>query len=200
MIYNLFLCLGDSLTFGARDRYGRNYPLELAQRMSEKSGEEWYCITEAYNGRVSSELAREAYQVVSKYPDAYGVLLLIGTNDSRGGVPAEIYEDNIRQIVRVCRVLKKKVYALSIPTIAVQRHFLWFDEASLRRIDEYNRILQEMDHVRFIDIRDVIGEEELIDGVHFTHEANVKLAEFLAARLLSLPSSVTASLEEPVRW
>ena len=199
MIYNILLCLGDSLTFGARDRYGRNYPLELAQRLSEKSGEEWYCITEAYNGRISSELAREAYTSVSKYPDVYGVLLLIGTNDSRNGIPPEIFEDNIRQIVRVCRIHKKKIYALSIPTVTVKRHFLWFDEACLARIEEYNRILERMDHVKFIDIRDAIRDEELIDGLHFSHEANVKLAELLAARLLNVGANDTKNCGDKVR-
>src|SRR5579883_2117295 len=110
MIYNLLLCLGDSLTFGARDRYDRNYPLELGCRLSEITGEEWYCITEACNGRVSSELAREAYQLLSPYPDVHGVLILIGTNDSRRKIPLNVYRDNIQQIIRVCRILRKKVF------------------------------------------------------------------------------------------
>ncbi len=183
MIYNLLLCVGDSLTYGARDQFGRNYPLELGRLMTEHTGEEWYCITEAVNGRISSEVARDAYGIIAKYPDAYGVLLLIGTNDSRRAIPPEIYAYNVRQIVRVCRVLGKKVHVLSVPTIAVERHFLWYDQACLTRLEEYNQILKDMDHVRFVDIRDVIGDAELIDGVHFTHEANVKLAEYLVGCL-----------------
>ena len=31
MIWNEILCIGDSLTYGARDEYGRSYPLELAK-------------------------------------------------------------------------------------------------------------------------------------------------------------------------
>ena len=34
-----------------------------------------------------------------------------------------------------------------------------------------------------MDIRDVISDAELIDGVHFSHEANVRLGEALADRL-----------------
>jgi nucleoside-diphosphate-sugar epimerase len=85
MIYNLLLCLGDSLTCGARDRYMRNYPLELAKELSEITSEEWYCITEAVNGRTSSELATSAYSIVNKYSDVYGVILLSPRQKSKGG-------------------------------------------------------------------------------------------------------------------
>ena len=36
MIWNQILCLGDSLTYGARDRYGRSYPAELGKILSDK--------------------------------------------------------------------------------------------------------------------------------------------------------------------
>ena len=36
MIWNEVVCLGDSLTYGARDRYGRSYPAELAKILFEK--------------------------------------------------------------------------------------------------------------------------------------------------------------------
>jgi lysophospholipase L1-like esterase len=185
VIYNVLLCLGDSLTTGARDRYLRNYPLELAARLSARTGEEYYCITEAVNGLTSAQLARDAYKIVAAYPDARGVLLLIGTNDSRDGVPTELYRDNVTQIVRACRILGKKVFVLSVPKIDSSRNYLWYSDACHQRIDEYNRVLEALPQVYFVDIRDVIGDGELIDGVHFSHEANVRLAEALAERLYS---------------
>ena len=36
MIWNEILCLGDSLTYGARDRYGRSYPAELGKILSKE--------------------------------------------------------------------------------------------------------------------------------------------------------------------
>jgi lysophospholipase L1-like esterase len=175
--------MGDSLTTGARDCYSRNYPLELAARLSARTGEEYYCITEAVNGLTSAQLAREAYKIVAAYPDARGVLLLIGTNDSRDSIPVELYRDNVTQIVRACRILGKKVFALSVPKIDSTRNYLWYSDACHRRIDEYNRVLEALPHVFFVDIRDVISDDELIDGVHFSHQANVRLAEALAERL-----------------
>lgn len=191
MIYHLLLCLGDSLTTGARDTEGRSYPLELGRELSSRTGEDWYCVTEAVNGRTSSELARDAYKIARDYSDVYGVLLLIGTNDSRHGVPPETFEDNVRQIVRVCRILGKKVYVLSIPAFTPERHFLWYSAAARRLLDAYNERLTKLQGVELIDLRHAVTDAELIDGVHFSHDGNLRIARHIAERLLS-PSALEA--------
>lgn len=193
MIYHLLLCLGDSLTTGARDTEGRSYPLELARELSSRTGEDWYCITEAVNGRTSAELARDAYKIARDYADVHGVLLLIGTNDSRHGVPADSFEDNVRQIVRVCRILGKKVYVLSVPAFTPERHFLWYSEAARALLDEYNERLARLPHVTLLDLRRAVTDADLIDGVHFSHEGNLRIARYLAERLLSRASEAPAS-------
>jgi lysophospholipase L1-like esterase len=185
MIYHLLLCMGDSLTTGARDAEGRSYPLELSRELSSRTGEEWYCITEAVNGRTSAELARDAYKIAREYSDVFGVLLLIGTNDSRHGVPADTFEDNVRQIVRVCRILGKKVYVLSIPAFTPERHFLWYSAEARRLLDAYNERLAKLPDIELIDLRRAVTDADLIDGVHFSHEGNLRIARYLAERLLS---------------
>ena len=184
MIYSLLLCLGDSLTFGARDPYLRNYPLELGASMSKATGEFWHCITEGFNGRSSSELARDCYPIVNRYPDVYGVVLLIGTNDSRLRIPPDIYEDNVRQIVTVCRMLGKRVYICTIPPVDISRHFLWYDQSAQDLIDEYNRRLHATYPAELIDIAPIIEHRHLIDGVHLNHEGNLLLASAVQQALL----------------
>lgn len=195
MIYHLLLCLGDSLTTGARDTEGRSYPLELGRELSSRTGEDWYCITEAVNGRTSSELARDAYKLVRDYSDVYGVLLLIGTNDSRQGVPADTFEDNVRQIVRACRILGKKVYVLSVPAFTPERHFLWYSAAARRLLDVYNERLAKLPGVELIDLHRAVTDADLIDGVHFSHAGNVRIARHVAERLLS--SGAEPAFEAP---
>jgi lysophospholipase L1-like esterase len=192
MIYHLLLCLGDSLTTGARDTEGRSYPLELARELSSRTREDWYCITEAVNGRTSSELARDAYKIASGYSDVYGVLLLIGTNDSRHGVPPDTFEDNVRQIVRVCRILGKKVYVLSIPAFTPERHFLWYSAEARRLLDVYNERLAKLPGIELIDLRSAVGDADLNDGVHISHEGNLRIARYVAERLLS-PGAATVA-------
>ncbi|GAG87503.1 unnamed protein product, partial [marine sediment metagenome] len=44
MIYGFILCLGDSITNGARDEYNRAYPFELSDLMTERfPGQAWVC-------------------------------------------------------------------------------------------------------------------------------------------------------------
>lgn len=184
MIYNLLLCLGDSLTLGSRDIFGRNYPLELGYKLSQLTGEEWYCITEAVNKRTSSDLARDAYSIAVRYTDVYGVILLIGTNDSRLEIPDEIYLGNLQQTIRVCKILGKKIYLLSIPHVSFKRHFLWYGESSAARINSYNKLMPRIQGVHFFDLAAHLDDGDLIDGVHFTHDANEKIAELLAHWLI----------------
>lgn len=183
MIYNVLVCLGDSLTTGARDRYFRSYPLELASAMSYKTRETWLCATEAVNGQTSSDLARNAYSLLLPYTDVYGALILIGTNDSRHGIPPAIFADNVRQIISVCRILSKKPYVLTIPMVDYNRHFLWYTKESAVLIDEYNSALAQLENIALIDIRPSVESAHLIDGVHFSHEGNVQVAETVAAFL-----------------
>lgn len=183
MIYNVLVCLGDSLTTGARDRYFRSYPLELASAMSQKTNEAWLCATEAVNGQTSSDLARNAYRLLLPYTDVYGALILIGTNDSRRGIPPAIFVDNVSQIVSACRVLGKKPYVLTIPMVDYNRHFLWYSKESAILIEEYNNALAQLDNIALIDIRPSVTSAHLIDGVHFSHEGNVQVAETVAAFL-----------------
>ena len=48
MIWNEILCLGDSITTGARDSQGRSFPAELASILADKTGEFYYS---RYKGR-----------------------------------------------------------------------------------------------------------------------------------------------------
>ena len=43
MIWNEILCIGDSLTYGARDCYRRSYPVELGKILYEKTKEFYIC-------------------------------------------------------------------------------------------------------------------------------------------------------------
>ena len=104
MIWNEILCLGDSITFGARDRYGRSYPAELAKIMFEKTGEFYYCHNYSVCGDTSSDLLRKCWNAAKSHSNSKIALIMIGTNDTQPGIPTEVYRDNIRQIVSVVRV------------------------------------------------------------------------------------------------
>ena len=93
MIWNEILCLGDSITCGARDEYGRSYPMELSKILTERTGEIYICHDHGVCGETSSDLLRRSWDACRMRKDSNIALLMIGTNDTQKNMPVEIYED-----------------------------------------------------------------------------------------------------------
>ena len=70
MIWNEIVCLGDSLTFGARDPYKRCFPAELGKMLSKETGEFYYCHNFGINGETSSDLQKRAWSNISSRSNA----------------------------------------------------------------------------------------------------------------------------------
>ena len=43
MIWNEILCIGDSITYGARDEYGRTFTAELSKMLTEETDQGFLC-------------------------------------------------------------------------------------------------------------------------------------------------------------
>lgn len=170
--YGFILAVGDSLTYGSRDEYRRDYPFYLSQMLSEHFGQDWVAIAEGKPGETSSELATRIYKVVRSYPECFEVVVLVGTNDAKDDIahPPAVYKENIEHILRVCRACKKKVYLCTIPDM-VGFGAPDYSVRSQQRIKEYNAVLEELAQkyqnvVKLVDLRG-IPEEYYADGVHF---------------------------------
>ena len=70
MIWNEIVCLGDSLTYGARDRFGRSYPAELGKILSSETGEFYICHNYGINGETSSDLLRRSWNILKSHAGA----------------------------------------------------------------------------------------------------------------------------------
>ena len=165
MIWNEIVCLGDSLTFGARDPYKRSFPAELGKMLSKETGEFYYCHNFGVNG--------ETWSNISSRSNAKILLLLIGTNDTQIKTPPHIYEDNIRQIVNVARVHGMYVIVGTLPPLGFTPLYL-----STEYIDKYNRVLFKLGKEMGFDICDLddLPTDFLVDGCHFTHDGNLEVA------------------------
>ena len=76
MIWNEITCLGDSLTYGARDRYGRSYPAELGKILHQATDEFYICHNYGINGETSSDLLRRAWSICKSNRGASKIGLL----------------------------------------------------------------------------------------------------------------------------
>jgi len=183
MIWNEIVCLGDSLTYGARDRYGRSYPTELGSMLSKETGEFYICHNYGVNGETSSDLLRRSWHQLKANPGAKISLLMIGTNDTKKPTPLEIYEDNLKQIINSIRVNGKMPIVATLPDLKFSPYYM----SNREYVVKYNRVIAKLSkEMNFIvaDMSDL--ESHLIDGVHFTHEGYKEIAKRWFKTIMSL--------------
>ena len=183
MIWNEIVCLGDSLTYGARDRYGRSYPAELGKIMSKETGEFYICHNYGINGETSSDLLRRSWNILKSHGAAKICLLMIGTNDTKKPTPLHVYEDNMRQIINSIRANGKTPIVATLPDLEFSPYYMFNREY----IDKYNGVVLDMSKdMNFITCSMDNLKDHLIDGVHFTHEGYNEVAKKWSKTILSL--------------
>jgi lysophospholipase L1-like esterase len=183
MIWNEIVCLGDSLTYGARDRFGRSFPAELGRILYEKTGEFYICHNYGVNGHTSSDLQRRAWGHLKSNPGARIATLLIGTNDTKSPTCLEVYKDNLRQIIMSCKAHGKIVFLGTLPALGFSPYYI----KNTEYINKYNKVIKDLSKEYDCVICDLSNLEKfLIDGVHFTYEGNLEIASRFAEAILSV--------------
>lgn len=182
MIWNEILCVGDSITYGARDSQGRSFPAELAKILTEKTGEFFFCHNHGICGETSSDVLRRIWPITKSNSGAKIATLMIGTNDTQVPITEEVYEDNLRQIIGTLRLHGMRVILCTLPKLGWTPLYL----NNTDYIDKYNKIINKFGKTDGVVVCDVSGSEsEYIDGVHYTHEGYKLLANIVAETILS---------------
>jgi lysophospholipase L1-like esterase len=183
MIWNEILCLGDSITYGARDRYGRSYPAELGKIMFERTGEFYYCHNYSKCGDTSSDLLRKTWNASKSHKDAKLALVMIGTNDTQRAIPEEIYRDNLRQILTIVNIHGKIPIVATLPELGKTPLYI----KNRDYIKKYNNVLRNLSREIDFEMCDMSGtEKHYIDNVHYTHEGYNLIAKKFADKIMSL--------------
>ena len=183
MIWNEVICLGDSLTYGARDEYGRSFPAELGGMLGAQTDSFWFCHNHGVNGDTSSDVLRRAWSTCRAHPEAKIMTLLVGTNDTKIPTPPEIYRDSVSQVVNAAQVNDKKVILGLLPPLEFSPFYI----SNRSYIDVYNQNIREIADETESLLCDLSSlGDDLIDGVHFDHAGYVKMAELWAAAILSM--------------
>ena len=106
---------------------------------------------------------------------------MIGTNDTQKAIPVEIYEDNLRQIINMCKIHSMYVIVATLPSLGFTP--LYYKNSHM--IGHYNTIIKNLAEKLNIDICDMSGVEKCyVDGVHFTNEGHKEIANRWAVRIL----------------
>ena len=182
MIWNEIVCLGDSITSGARDEYRRSYPDELGKILTEKTGEFYYCHNYGVCGETSSDLLRRAWSNITSH-DSKILLVMIGTNDTQQGIPHRVYLDNLRQVVGIGNLSGMNVIVATLP----QLHFTPLYLKNKQLIDDYNKCIVRSSSILKYTVCDMSGVEKYyVDGVHFTNKGNVEIASRFKKSIMEL--------------
>jgi len=173
MIWNQILCFGDSLTYGARDEYGRSYPAELSKLLWEDTKEFYFCHNHGVNGETSSDLLKRCWRVINGHRDCKIICLLVGTNDTKCPTPEDIYSDNLRQLVGVAKSQGMTVIVGTLPPLGFSPFYLHNTDY----IDKYSKIITDNSENWGYKVCDLSGlGEHLIDGVHFGNNGYKEIA------------------------
>ena len=114
------------------------------------------------------------------------MLLMIGTNDTQAGIPTEIYEDNLRQIISVARVFGMHVIVGFLPQLGFTPLYL----KNNHLIDKYNHSILKLSKSLKFDTCDFSGTEKFyVDNVHYTNEGYKEIAKLWAQKILSLQTT-----------
>ncbi len=170
------LCLGDSLTNGARNEYFRDYTQELNYLIKNKIKKDNICINESVNGETSSEILKRATKIL--FNNSYDfVLLLAGTNDTKVPIPLYIYEKNIIQIIDNANVAGAKVIIGLLPPIYTGLPCYSKTEGN-KIIKKYNESIIKISKKKKLKVVSFINFKEKFysDGVHLNYIGYVEMA------------------------
>jgi lysophospholipase L1-like esterase len=189
-LYEHGLCLGDSLTTGARTRYG--LAEELADQLNRLTNKRWLFRCEAANGDTVLQLLRRMDQKPWMWQDATFVTLMIGTNDSKASVdtPPEIFRMLFGQILDRLIVAKLTVFPALIPDLQVDASLASpYDSGCRERIRRLNDQIRAecSDRALAAALVDPTGlpAGAYVDGVHLSAEGLTAVARRFAEKIVT---------------
>lgn len=185
MNWETLLCLGDSITFGARSYCA--YPDYAGAKLEHILGNHWQVVTYAVNGHTAMDLQRlmTANFANIKQFDAGVVSVLIGTNDVKKNTSISDYEIAYRQILLKIKLLApgKRIFMIKIPHFPPGLAYPYTFEMN-DTIKAYNQLLEKLAteyKAKLVEFD--FTEADFFDGIHLTaqgsYNAGQQLAQFI---------------------
>ncbi len=165
--YNTVICFGDSLTYGTGADQGKDYPSQLSEMIAKP------VINAGVPGDTTARaLKRLQRDVLARSPDV--VLITLGGNDLKNGVPKDIAFENLKHIVESIQEQGARVIIGGLKFPLRDRGFAW----------EYKELADQTGAVLIPNIfKDLMGNRKLMsDPIHPNGDGYKMIAErFLEA-------------------
>jgi lysophospholipase L1-like esterase len=188
MLFEHGICLGDSLTSGARSPYG--VAEALAHQLNRATNKRWLFRNEAVNGETVLQQLRRLDQKPWMWKDAAFGTLLIGTNDAKSTVDTlpGVFQILFGQILDRLLVARVFVVPALLPDLQAGASLASpYDSRCAERIKNFNAGIRAECASRGLEsaVCDLAGlpPECYADGVHFSTAGVEEVARRLAAKI-----------------
>lgn len=186
MIYDKVLCIGDSMTFGARSYFG--YPEYLAKYLREKTRKYWICVNAGVNRERAVDVLRRCDRVLREFEDIMAVTIFVGTNDCKinSFTSPDLYEEALRQMIAKIHASGKISFVMKIPDIVYSGCFPYC-LGSREQVKKLNKRVEKVAKEEGCYLIDITGLDEdcyCIDKLHFSEVGCIKVAEIVGNAIL----------------
>lgn len=188
MNWETMLCLGDSITIGARSYLG--FPEYCAAALESATNKNWNVINLSKSGFTTIDLHRYLDVVGATFytcrPEVINIM--IGTNDVKAPTSLSDFEIAYKALVVKVRAAHPKSLLLinEIPSL-LPGVMLPYKRSMNTTIAEFNAIINKIATSMGIDVLAFDFEmDHMFDGVHLNNMGSKKTGELLAQKIISL--------------
>ena len=185
MNWETLLCLGDSLTFGARSYLG--YPEICADLLSKKLNKHWNVINHATNGYTTIDLLRSLDKSWSslKAHQPSLITIMIGTNDVKNNTADHNFSSVFSLLITKVKLLatNNNILVFKIPPL-MPGVFYPYNFSMNDKINNLNKVIESHSNqhqIRTLEL--MLQADDFYDGVHFgevgSHNAANQLSNFI---------------------
>lgn len=186
MNWETLLCLGDSITFGARSYLA--YPEIAGSILEERLSKNWNIINHSTNGFTTIDLVRSLNTASALYKNEYPSLItvMIGTNDIKIGTSIEDFKTAYSQVILKAKLMSvnNNVILIKIPHFT-QKVFYPYHFGMNDTVRVFNEVINDLavkHGLRTLEFD--LKDDDFFDGVHFSSKGSITAAEQLASFIL----------------
>lgn len=186
MNWETLLCLGDSITFGARSYFG--YPEIAGNILEEKLSKSWNIINHSTNGFTTIDLIRSLSTVTTIYKEEFPsiITIMIGTNDIKNKTSLEDFSIAYKQLIVKAKLMSvnSNIVLFKIPRFT-NKVFYPYNFEMNSEVSRFNKVIETLsveNGLRTIDLD--LDNDDFFDGVHFSTKGSLSSGQQLAKFIL----------------
>ncbi len=186
MKWETLLCIGDSITIGARSYLG--YPEYLGSFLEENAQTKWNVLNNAICGYTCMDICRDLTSNFTnlKEQNPSVITILIGTNDLKKNTDRALFKIAYNQLIIKAKLLlgDNNIILIKVPMLAKGVKYPYKFQMN-EEIPKYNKIIAELAKQYSLPLLELnLSDDLFYDGVHLNEAGSKKVAEQILSFML----------------